>query len=44
MKKISTSIPTVIQNLELKNEIKRKSNKKSEDKSSSIVIFQQSIL
>ena len=44
MKKISASIPTVIQNIEFKNEIKRKSNKKSEDKSSSTVIFQHNNL
>ena len=44
MKKINASIPTIIQNIEFKSEIKRKSNKKSEDKSSSIVIFQHNNL
>ena len=44
MKKISASIPTVIRNIESKNKVKRKSNQKNEDTSSSIVIFQHNNL
>jgi plasmid replication initiation protein len=44
MKKISASIPAVIRNIELKKQVKKKTNKENEDTSSSIVIFQHNNL